>query len=59
MNFPLIYRKYRIGRVVQTQQLEINSDDLTSANFHSSQVCLVTTVSKKHPYTSRNFLVQS
>ena len=39
-------------------QLEINFDDSTSANSHSSQVSLVIRVSEDHPYSSWHFLVQ-
>ena len=44
--------------MAQGQQLEINFDDLTSANSHSSQVSLVIRVSEDHPYSSWHFLVQ-
>ena len=59
MSFPSIYRQYQVGRVVQSQQLERNSDDLTSSSFQSSQVCLVTTVSKENSYPSRHFIFQA
>ena len=59
ITFPSTYRQYRGERVVQSQQLEINSDDLTSANLHASQVSLVAMVSKKTSLSQPAFLVQS
>ena len=48
MTFPAIYRQYRLERELQSQQWKINSEDLISANFHSSQLSLATVVSREH-----------
>ena len=58
MTFPSIYRQYRLERELQSQQWKIYSDDLISANFHSSQVSLVTMVTGEHLYPSQHLLIQ-